>query len=392
MPSRSTCDAMISVCHTILSDLDRSTPICGVFLDLKKAFDSVSHTSLLSQLFSINLPNHICHWLASYLSGRTQSVRVGKSVSSSQPVLSGVPQGSILGPLLFIFYINDIVTLNPHFSLNLFLYADDMLLLHPLNHTADIATINSLLSDIHCWLSSRSLNINLQKSKFMIFSLRPQSFFDSLPPVQISNILLDRVYSYKYLGLSFQPNLSWSSHIHNIRMKARKRLGLIYRHFYHHCPSSTLLTLYKMLVRPILEYGAAIWDPPSLTAKSSLESVQHFALKMASKSWASSYPSLLSQFAIKPLEQRRNICKASSLFKLKFGFSHSINCPLISPSPPLHFSRNYNRHDFAPIFCKSATYMNSFYPTSIKLWNSLPSCIKSTDSFSLFKSKLFTIF
>ena len=257
-----------------------------------------------------------------------------------------------------------------------------MLLLHPLNHAADIATINSLLSDIHCWLSSRSLNINLQKSKFMIFSLRPQSFFDSLPPVQIINIPLDRVYSYKYLGLTFQPNLSWSSHIHNIRMKARKRLGLIYRH----------LTLYKILVRPILEYGAAIWDPPSLTAISSLESVQHFAFKMASKSWASSYPSLLSQFAIKPLEQRRKICKASSLFKLKFGFSHSINCPLISPSPPLHFSRNYNRHDFAPIFCKSATYMNSFYPTSIKLWNSLPSCIKSTDSFSLFKSRLFTTF
>ena len=166
-------------------------------------------------------------------------------------------------------------------------------------------------------------------------------------------------------------------------MKARKRLGLIYRHFYHHCPSSTLLTLYKMLVSPILEYGAAIWDPPSLTAISSLESVQHFALKMASKSWASSYPSLLSQFAIKPLEQRKKNCKASSLFKLKFGFSHSINCPLISPSPPLLFSRNYNRHDFAPIFCKSATYMNSFYLTSIKLWNSLPSCIKSTDSFSL---------
>ena len=142
----------------------------------------------------------------------------------------------------------------------------------------------------------------------------------------------------------------------------------------------------------ITEYGAAIWDPPSLTAISSIESVQHFALKMASKSWASSYPSLLSQFAIKPLEQRRKICKASSLFKLKFGFSHSINCPLISPSPPLHFSRNYNRHDFAPIFCKSATYMNSFYPISIKLWNSLPSCIKSTDSFSLFKSRLFTIF
>ena len=134
------------------------------------------------------------------------------------------------------------------------------------------------------------------------------------------------------------------------------------------------------------------WDPPSLTAISSLESVQHFALKMASKSWAYSYPSLLSQFAIKPLEQRKKFAKLplfsnSNLVFLIQSIVLSYHLPHLSISLAIIY-----RHDFAPIFCKSAILMNSFYPTSIKLWNSLPSCIKSTDSFSLFKSKLFTIF
>ena len=115
----------------------------------------------------------------------------------------------------------------------------------------------------------------------------------------------ERVYSFKYLGLLFKPNLSWSLHIQNICKKAEKVLGLIYRHFYLHCTSSTLLTLYFTLVRPIFEYCSVIWDPSSSNTISALELVQCFALKLVSKSWSTDYNLLLSSLKVTNLAQRR---------------------------------------------------------------------------------------
>ena len=172
----------------------------------------------------------------------------------------------------------------------------------------------------------------------MIFSFRPQAYFDSFPPVMISDITLERVYSFKYLGLLFKPNLSWSSHIQNICKKAKKVLGLIYRHFYLHCTSSTLLTLYFTLVRPILEYCSVIWDPSSLTTISALESVQCFALKLVSKSWSTDYNFLLSSLNITTLAQRRRSAKILTIFKLKKSyFSFNQFSTSISSSSILFF-------------------------------------------------------
>ena len=221
------------------------------------------------------------------------------------PVLSRVPQGSILGPLFFIIFFNDISSLLPSFSSNLILYADDILLLHPANSPSDITCINSQLHEIFSWLSSKSLQINTHKSKYILFSHCPQSYFNTFPPVQISNSKIERVFSFKYLGLFLKPNLSWSLHITSICNKAKRVLGLIYRQFYKHCPHSTLMTLYKTLVRPMLEYCSIVWDPSSNLASASLESVQFFVLKLISKSWSSSYSTLLSTLKLPTLRHRR---------------------------------------------------------------------------------------
>ena len=155
------------------------------------------------------------------------------------------------------------VKLSPSFSANLYLYADDILLLHPISDSNDIISLNSELSSIHSWLSSKFLQINVSKSKFMIFSHRPQFSFNHLPQVKISDSILERVSTFKYLGIIFKPNLSWSDHILYARLRAKRTLGLIYRHFYKHCSSSTLLLLYQTLVRPILAYCSILWDPTS---------------------------------------------------------------------------------------------------------------------------------
>ena len=388
LPNRSTTDALITTCQQIHSSLDSSSNVCGIFLDIRKAFDSVSHAALLRKLDSLNLPPNLLSWFSSYLDGRTQSVRVGKSVSSSLPVISGVPQGSILGPLLFIIFFNDIASILPSFSSNMILYADDILLLHTINSPSDIDSINSQLDVISSWLTSKSLHINILKTKYMIFSHRPQAYFDQLPTIKIADSAIDRVSSFKYLGIVLKPNLSWSAHIHLLRKKAKKILGLIYRQFYKHCSSSTLLTLYKTLVRPILEFGSIVWDPPSPHVSDSLEQIQHFALKIISKSWTTDYSSLLFSLGLLSLKHRRKKNKIMSIFKLKNNLSHTILSPLKPVPPPVRFTRYHSIFNFSPIFCKTSTYFNSFFPSAIKSWNSLPESVKSCFSFSLFKSRI----
>ena len=128
----------------------------------------------------------------------------------------------------------------------------------------------------------------------MIFSFKPQSSFDSFPSLSVSGSPLERIFCFTYLGLLFHCSMSWSPHLASLRKRAKKMIGFLFRNFYSGSSPSTLLKLYTCLVRPILEYCSVVWDPSSSSASSSLESVQFFALKVAFKSWSSSYIRLSS--------------------------------------------------------------------------------------------------
>ena len=243
--------------------LDKATPVCGDFLNVRKTFDSVTHSKLLKKLHSLGLPFHLINWLQSYLCSHSQSVRISNSLSSSLPVSSGVPQGSILGPILFLIFINEVGVLSLSLCARLFLFADDIILLHPLPSSSCWGPLQDDLKLITSWLTHNSLSVNPSKSKYMIFSFKSQADFDYLPPLLLNHVSLERVYSFKYLGLQFSPSMSWSNHISQVIKKAKRLLGLIYRHFYK-SSSKTLLSLYVTLVRSILEYTSVIWDPSSL--------------------------------------------------------------------------------------------------------------------------------
>ena len=364
LPSRSTTSALVTASNYILSSLDSRSSVCGVFLDLKKAFDSVSHRLLLDKISSLNLPSHLSNWLQSYLSGRTQSVCVQNSYSSPSSVSSGIPQGSILGPLLFLVFINDIsLSLScPHCKI--ILYADDILLLHPFDSHSHSTCLQHDLSLLQTWLLNNSLSLNVSKSKYMIFSFKPQSSFDSFPSLSVSGSPLERVYCFTYLGLLFHCSMSWSLHLASLRKRAKKMVGFLYRNFYTGSSPSTLLKLYTTLVRPILEYCSVVWDPSSSSASSSLESVQFFALKVAFKSWSSSYDSLLSLSQLPTLSHRRLKAKTLLIFKLKSGLCHSLDPPLTlhSPSSVSLRLRNSNSSTLSPIFCRTSAFFHSFFP------------------------------
>ena len=222
----------------------------------------------------------------------------------------------------------------------------------------------SLLQD---WLLNNSLSLNVSKSKYMIFSFKPQSSFPSL---SVSGSPLERVFCFTYLGLLFHCSMSWSPHLASLRKRAKKMIGFLFRNFYSGSSPSTLLKLYTCLVRPILEYCSVVWDPSSSSASSSLESVQFFALKVAFKSWSSSYDSLLSLSQLPTLSHRRLKAKTLLIFKLKSGLCHSIDSPLHLHSPSSVSLRlcNPNSSTLSPIFCRTSSFFHSFFPSSIRLW------------------------
>ena len=315
LPKRSTTGALIYATHFISSSLDNHIPVCGIFLDLKKAFDSVPHQPLIDLLSNLPIPPFLINWIHSYLSDRSQSVHVNGFSSNAAPVISGVPQGSILGPLLFLLYIDSICRTNISQRSKLIVYADDILLLHPVTCLDDFQSTQHDLDCIVSSISSIHLAVNPAKSKYMFFSSCPKSL-PSYPTLTISDTSIDLVENFRYLGLLFTPKLSWSDHITAIAQKARRLVGLIYRHFYKSCPTSTLLSLYCTIVRPILEYCSVVWDPSSTSHSSSIESVQYFALKVISKSWSSSYSNLLSQLKVDRLSARRLRRKLLIIYQL----------------------------------------------------------------------------
>ena len=338
LPYRSTISALLYSTHTIFSLLESYSSVCGAFLDLRKAFDSVPHLPLLNLLASSNLPPPLLNWLHSYLLNRTQRVVVNGSSSSSLLVSSGVPQGSILGPLLFLIYVNRLTNLHFSHLTHIILYADDILIFKPISSPADMSSFQSDLDLISSWLSSRFLQINSSKSKYIFFSHKSFSYFDSFPNLTISRSPIERVSSFYYLGIILYSSLSWSPHISSVCLKSRKILGLLFRHFSPHSSPSTIIKLYLSLVRPILEYVSIIWDPSSPTLSQSIDSVQHFALKIAAKFRPSLIPSILSTFNLPSLTSRRQKAKLIFLFKLLHHyiyFPSQISHPTLPTSYPL---------------------------------------------------------
>ena len=197
-PGRSTEPALLSVTHSWLSSLDSHNSICATlkFFDLRKAFDSVPHQPLMLTLSSIGLPSHLTSWLHSYLCNRSQQVILNGSASPKSHASSGVPQGSILGPLLFMIYINSLSEISLSPSSKFILYADDILFSHHCNSPSDISLIQSDIDAISSWVSSHHLTVNSSKTKYMFISFKPSSYFSSFPPLLLNGSPLDRVNSF----------------------------------------------------------------------------------------------------------------------------------------------------------------------------------------------------
>ena len=214
-PKLSTSTALAFFTDNILENADNGLVTASIFLDFSKAFDTVDHVILSRKLKSIGLDDNSLNWFKSYLTNRQQKTSINDTLSSSLPVSVGVPQGSILGPLLFIIYINDMPSIVKHCKV--ILYADDTLLYYSSNSAREIEKyVNEDLHLICRWLNENLLTLNCAKSKFVLFgsSKRLKAFTNI--SIHVNDHELAREQTFKYLGITFSENLTWTDHLSNI--------------------------------------------------------------------------------------------------------------------------------------------------------------------------------
>ena len=381
---RCTASALLSVSHDWLQQLELGNDTCVVFFDLRKAFDSVPHSLLLHRLYEIDINQYLVQWIRSYLSNRSQIVVVGGEESSTLPVISGVPQGSVLGPLLFLIFINDIVQqVSPGSSISLF--ADDIALYRPIISDLDYSILQNDVTSLVVWINNSLLALQPTKCSYMLISRRSSPRLP-LPNILVQGTPLSLVSSVKYLGILINSDLSWSPHVANLCSKARKLVGLLYRRFYKNADPTTLLTLYKAFIRPHLEYNAIVWDPFLLGDIDSLEKVQRFALRVCLKSWSTDQEHLYSLSRIPALVDRRKQARLCHMYKI-------VNDQTDFPEAPLQYrainfvTRSSHSQQLRNIAARTSQYQNSFFPRTIAQWNSLPQNLVNS-SFITFKSHL----
>ena len=252
-PGKSTVTALVSSFYEILQLLESGADVSFVFFDLSKVFDSVPHLPLLQKLSDCGLDQHILQWILYYLCGREQYVVVDGASSKTTPVVSGVPQGSVLGPLLFLVYINCVSSLPLTTGSRLTIYADDILLFKPIYLSQDYEALQKDIDAIAECTKASHLTLNPAKCRYLIASRKRQSI---LPPggLLLDNCALEQVHSYRYLGVLVTSTLTWKEHIKQICTKARKLVGMLYRKFSTWADTDTLRCLYLTCIRPHLEY------------------------------------------------------------------------------------------------------------------------------------------
>lgn len=385
LPGKGTVTALLATTHNWFQSLENNKDVCAVFFDYRKAFDSVAHRPLLEKMSQLSINETIIQWVSSYLTSRRQSVVLNGATSDSANVLSGVPQGSVLGPLLFIIYVNDLAAMQLSQDSQIILYADDLLLFRPISTSADYVALQKDISELEPWTVNNSLQFNTAKCNYMVITRRRCPTLP-LNPLILNGVTLKQVDMFKYLGLLITSDLSWSRHIDSICSRAKRILGMLYRQYYHNVDCNTMRCLYLSLVRPHLEYGCSVWDPHTQKDIQALERVQKFACKMATQNWNAGCDELNDLVNLPSLQHRRLQLKLCQLYKIIHGLSYFPDDIFI---PRQNFSnRSSNNKSLLQPFAHTNAFLFSFVPHTIRTWNSLSTSQVNAVSLSSFKFTL----
>ena len=278
----STALSLIDCSTNWLLNIDKGVTNLTVFLDIKKAFDTIDHSILLEKLRYYGIMGGELDFFRSYLRNHKQCCNVSGQLSSVKHIKYGVPQGCILGPLLFILYMNDLPCCVENGYITM--YADDTSLSNSVKTCEDIdeKVIQNMLK-ISDWLKANKLGLNVIKTEFMLLGSSQRILkFGSLIAIRVDNNLIRRTSFVKYLGVIIDETLSWDMQIDSISKKVRKNIGVI-KHVRDSVPKESLTLLYKTLVEPYFRYCSSAWGKCGTSLIDKLQTLQNRAARAVSK-------------------------------------------------------------------------------------------------------------
>ncbi|CAI2727681.1 unnamed protein product [Schistosoma spindalis] len=348
-----------------------------LYLDISKAFDMVNHQLLIGKLASYGVQNPLLDWIESFLSNRHQIVKINSSLSNAVPVRSGVIQGSVLGPLLFLVFINDICE---NFCVGKpLLYADDLKLVYPFSphELENVQTcINLELNKVAQWCLKWQLELNTTKCGWICFGDTSLNL-----DLTINGEMLTRLHTVVDLGLRYSQDLSLTEQILKQTSKSQRLVGYIIRNLHN---NESRILMYKVCVRPLLEYCTFILSSARIKDKLRLESVQRrFTLRILGADCSLTYNSRCKKLELDPLWKRRLKLNLIFFFKLLNKLSFTSNHVIQYAETPHYETRN----SLALVkltYSKSSLYMNYFACKFSRLWNNLPEHIRTIKSLPLF--------
>ncbi|XP_072018350.1 uncharacterized protein [Amphiura filiformis] len=348
-----------------------------ILLDFAKAFDKVSHRLLLHKLQHYGIRGPTLQWVTDFLSHRTQQVLVDGQISTQANVSSGVPQGSVLGPLLFLAYINDLPDCVKSSTTRLF--ADDTALYKRISSHHDASLLQEDLNALEKWENTWLMQFHPAKCQVVRVTKKRQPITFSY---SIHGITLEEVSSAKYLGLHIDNKLNFNDHVDITTKKANSTRAFLQRNFYHSSRRIKEAT-YTTYVRPTAEYAAAIWDPHTQRNIKKVEQVQRNGARYVTNTYdrRSSVTPLLSELQWPSLQSRRRQSRLTMLYRI-----HSDLVDISWKDYITEATSNTRGHDsriWTP-YCSSQVFLSSFFPRTSRDWNSLkkdPAAFPTLDAF-----------
>ena len=383
--ARRSCETqLISLIHELASSLDRKKQHDIAVLDFSKAFDRVPHERLLAKLHHYGVRGNTHRWIRSFLTDRSQRVVVDGAFSSPAPVVSGVPQGSVLRPILFLVFIND---LPECVSSCTRLFADDCVLYREINSAADCDILQQDLAHLEEWEQKWGMDFHPDKCSVLRVHRKKDPLLHNY---SLKGHILASEQHTKYLGVLISQDLTWTTHINTMVKKANSVLGFLRRNL-RVSNENTKEAAYKTLVRPHLEYCCTVWNPHTKDLKHRVEMVQRRAARFTTRRYrnTSSVSEMLDHLSWETLETRRAKASLTMFYKV---VNDLVDIPASTYlTPGSSRTRSSHAFKFRQFQCSQNSFKHSFFPATVVLWNSLPASVAEAPDLASFKRGLSTI-
>lgn len=380
---RSTTLQLLEVMDKWTEALDRGENIDCVYMDYQKAFDTVPHNRLIGKLRAYHISEQMINWIRSFLSGREQQVVVNGVESDWKPVTSGIPQGSVLGPLLFVIFINDLPELA---NSDIYLFADDTKIFNNIKSRTDSETLQADLDKMSQWSDIWLLKFHPEKCKHMNICRNKTKSHNQY---SLGTTTLERIPSEKDIGVYIDDELKFEEHIGEKVKKATQMFAVVRRSF-HHLNEKNFIPLYKSLVRTHLEYASSIWSPMSMKLVEQIEGVQRRATKQIPGMKDLSYAERLRKLKLPTLSYRRIRGDMIEIYKIVTGIYDKDACGFLKLWKDMAPRTGTRGHPFKlyPQQARTSLRKNSFALRVVNTWNSLPTFVVISKTVNTFKNRL----